>query len=116
VGKAITPPARKSDRIKSNSRIASDSVRTIFIGAEIIVAHLSLGKHNARVAAIRKAVQQGELTAGGLLPIEGPKLLDEAIRSGIKVSDVFLRRGVGLPGVPPGVSVFELDAPAFKSI
>ena len=77
---------------------------------------LSLGKHNARIAAIRKAVQHGELTAEGLLPIEGPKLLEEAIRSGIEILDVFLRRGVGLPGIPTGVAVYELDAATFKSI
>jgi RNA methyltransferase, TrmH family len=61
-------------------------------------------------------VQQGELTAEGLLPIEGPKLLDEALRSGINVLDVFLRRGVGLPDLPKHTSVYELDAATFKSI
>ncbi len=58
----------------------------------------------------------GGLTADGLLPIEGPKLLDEAIRSGIVVLDVFLRRGVGLPDVPKNAAVYELDAATFKTI
>jgi RNA methyltransferase, TrmH family len=116
VGKAITPPERKSDRIRSKSRAQSDSVRTISIGAEIIVGHLPLGKHNARLAALRKAVQQGELTPEGLLPIEGPKLLEEAMRSGIEVIDVFLRRGVGVAQLPADAAVYEVDSRTFKTL
>lgn len=77
---------------------------------------LSLGKHNARIVALRKAVQRGELTAEGLLPIEGPKLIEEAVRSGISILDVFVRRGVDLPPVPESTVVYEVDDAAFKSI
>ena len=94
----------------------SDVVRTISIGAEIIVGHLPLGKHNARLAALRKAVQQGELTPEGLLPIEGPKLLEDAMRSGIEVIDVFLRRGVGAGRLPPAAAVYEVDSRTFKTL
>jgi RNA methyltransferase, TrmH family len=77
---------------------------------------LSPGKHNPRLIAIRKAVRAAELTPEGLLPIEGPKLLEEAVRSGIEVTDVFLRRGVGTIGIPETAAVFELDAVTFKSL
>jgi TrmH family RNA methyltransferase len=56
------------------------------------------------------------LTADGLLAVEGPKLLEEAVRSNLEVLDVFVRRGVGLAGVPADARVFELDAETFKTI
>lgn len=77
---------------------------------------LSLGKHNPKLIEIRKAVQHSELTADGLLPIEGPKLLDEAIRSGLTIADIFVRPGIDLRAVPPGTRVYELEASVFKTI
>jgi len=61
-------------------------------------------------------VQKGELTPEGLLPIEGPKLLEEAMRSGIEVIDVFLRRGVGVAQLPPAAAVYEVDSRTFKTL
>jgi RNA methyltransferase, TrmH family len=77
---------------------------------------LPLGKHNPRLAAVRKAVQTGDLTPDGLLPIEGAKLLQEAIKSGIEVLDIFVRRGVGVDSAPEDTPIYELDAATFKSI
>jgi TrmH family RNA methyltransferase len=77
---------------------------------------LSLGKHNPRLGAIRKAIQNASLTADGLLPIEGPKLIHEAEQSGIDILDVFVRRGVGADRVPKNARIYELDAASFKSI
>jgi TrmH family RNA methyltransferase len=77
---------------------------------------LSLGKNNPRLTAIRKAIQNDDLTADGLLPIEGPRLLQEAAQSSIEILDVFVRRGVGLEGIPESAHTYELDAATFKSI
>ena len=77
---------------------------------------LPLGKHNPRIVAIRKAIRSDTLTPDGLLAVEGPKLLEEALRSHLEVLDVFVRRGVGLTAVPAGVRTFELDAATFKAI
>lgn len=78
--------------------------------------NLPLGKHNPRIVAVRKAIRSDALTPDGLLAVEGPKLLDEAVRSNLEVLDVFVRRGVGLAAVPAGARVFELDAATFKTI
>src|SRR5205823_67015 len=83
------------------------------------------------------------LTSDGLLPIEGPKLLEEALKSGTEVTDIFLRRPSSGPSghllpegegqlssmipLPPGEGgpkgrvrvsgkVYELDSTTFKSI
>jgi len=80
------------------------------------VHSLPLGKHNPRIVAIRKAIRSDTLTPDGLLAVEGPKLLEEALRSHLEVLDVFVRRGVGLTAVPAGVRIFELDAATFKAI
>jgi TrmH family RNA methyltransferase len=69
------------------------------------------------LVAIRKAIQRDELTPNGLLPIEGPKLLAEAVRSGLEVTDVFVRRGARTATpIPSGVKVYEIDTAVFKSI
>lgn len=81
---------------------------------------LSLGKHNPRLIAIRKAIQHAELTSDGLLPIEGPKLLHEAAKSDLEIHDVFVQRGKQaiLSALPPkpNTVVYELAPDVFKSI
>lgn len=76
---------------------------------------MEIGKHSRKLVEIRKAMQHEALTADGLLPIEGPILLEEAQRSGIHIMDVFLRAGTELPPVQPG-AVFELSRDVFKTI
>jgi TrmH family RNA methyltransferase len=84
--------------------------------------------------AIRKAIQRAELTSDGLLPIEGPKLLQEAIRSGLEVTDVFLRHAAdgtmqalrsgqvtprtekNSPPFEDHTTVYELSPEVFKTI
>ena len=53
----------------------------------------AIGKHNPRLAEIRRAFRRGELTPDGLLPIEGPHLLDEASKSGVEIEELFVREG-----------------------
>jgi TrmH family RNA methyltransferase len=56
------------------------------------------------------------LTGDRLLPIEGPKLLHEAVASGIEIAALFLREGVDFPGVPRGVTAYGLEPAVFKGI
>src|SRR2546429_660845 len=50
---------------------------------------MEIGKHSRKLVELRKALRQGTLTSDGLLPIEGPTLLEEARRSEIEIVDVF---------------------------
>jgi TrmH family RNA methyltransferase len=78
-----------------------------------------LGKHNPRLLDIRKAIAGAALTSDGLLPVEGPNLLAEALRSRLEVLDVLLRRDVlpsSLPALPAATHVYELEESAFRSI
>jgi TrmH family RNA methyltransferase len=76
---------------------------------------MPLGKHSRKLVELRKALPQGTLTADGLLPIEGPILLEEAHRSGVEVVDVFIRGGRTLPPIVSG-QLHELTPEVFKSI
>ena len=49
------------------------------------------GRHNALVKELRSAFTQGELTSDGCCAIEGVRILEEAIRSGLKFRAVFFR-------------------------
>lgn len=58
---------------------------------------MEIGKHNRKLVEVRKAIQHSTLTPDDLLPIEGPILLEEALRSGIEIVDVFIRPGASVP-------------------
>jgi TrmH family RNA methyltransferase len=77
---------------------------------------VSIGKHNPRLVDVRKAVQRGTLTADGLLPIEGPRLIGEAHSSGLPIVALFVREDVDAKALPPATSVFTLDSSTFKSL
>ncbi|HET9218747.1 MAG TPA: RNA methyltransferase [Terriglobia bacterium] len=77
---------------------------------------ISIGKHNPRLADIRKAIQRDTLTADGLLVIEGPTLVREAEASGLAITTLFLRDGTSAEGLPRASTVYSLDAPTFRSI
>jgi len=76
---------------------------------------MQIGKNSRKLLELRKAVRHGSLTSDGLLPIEGPILLQEAQRSGIKIVDVFRRAGATTPVVEPD-AFFELPPDTFKTI
>jgi TrmH family RNA methyltransferase len=76
---------------------------------------MQIGKHSRKLVELRKAFREGTLTDDGLLPIEGPILLEEAARSGIEIVDVFRRTGAAMPAVQAD-AVNEVPAAAFKSI
>jgi len=47
------------------------------------------GRHNALVKELRQAFGRGELTPGGFCAIEGARIIEEAIRSGLRFHAVF---------------------------
>ncbi len=47
------------------------------------------GRHNSQVKELRQAFSRGELTSDGYCAIEGFRILDEAIRSGLRFRTVF---------------------------
>jgi RNA methyltransferase, TrmH family len=49
------------------------------------------GRHNALVKELRAAFAHGELTPDGYCAIEGMRIVEEAIRSGLKFKAVFFR-------------------------
>jgi TrmH family RNA methyltransferase len=49
------------------------------------------GKHNALVKELRAAFAHGDLTPDGYCAVEGMRILEEAIRSGLKFKAVFFR-------------------------
>lgn len=49
------------------------------------------GRHNPLVKQLRQAFSRSELTEGGDCAIEGLRILEEAIRSGLRFSAVFFR-------------------------
>ena len=77
---------------------------------------LSIGKHNPRLAEIRKAVQRGTLTRDGLLPVEGPKLIRDACAGGVSVVALLLREGAASDGLPKATLTYTLEPGAFKGI
>jgi TrmH family RNA methyltransferase len=80
---------------------------------------MDIGKHNRKLVEVRKAFQHATLTADGLLPIEGPILLEEAARSGIEIVDVFVRADTQVSTVVPKVQAETHDgipADVFRSI
>jgi len=60
-------------------------------------------------------MRQGTLTPDGLLPIEGPILLEEARRSRMDVADVFVRNGSEVPTLGSN-AVYEVAPEIFKTL
>jgi TrmH family RNA methyltransferase len=64
-------------------------------------------KQNARLKELRKALSAPGRGAGALVGIEGPKLLEEALRAGLRVKTIFVAQGPDR--VPDRVSARLLD-------
>ena len=77
-------------------------------------------KQNARLKELRRALDHpGPAAAGGLAGIEGPNLLEEALRAGLRVACVFVAQGAesqieALP-LPPETEILLLPARAAGS-
>ena len=65
--------------------------KTTATGAQVLNARLRRieGRHNALVKELRRAFSRGELTSDGYCAIEGFRILEEAIRSGLRFRAVF---------------------------
>src|SRR5258708_35685662 len=50
------------------------------------------GQHNVLVKELRRAFADGDLTQDGYCAIEGIRILEEAIRSGLKFRALFFRK------------------------
>lgn len=71
---------------------------------------------NPRVKQLRAALAGNARLADGLIAIEGPNLIGEALRSNIPVSTVFIAEGTSLPhSLPAGVELLHLSREVFGS-
>lgn len=83
---------------------------------------MPVGRHNPRLKELRQAFRRSELTAEGECAIEGVKLIEEAIRSGLHLRSVFFResaRSVAdklLPQIGSRVETLRLPDSLFDSI
>jgi TrmH family RNA methyltransferase len=79
------------------------------------------GRHNAHVKELRAAFAHGELTPDGYCAIEGMRILEEAIRSGLKFKAVFFRASAEnraerlLPQLAANVEILLLPDKLFAS-
>jgi TrmH family RNA methyltransferase len=79
---------------------------------------VTIGKHNPRLAEVRQALRRGGLTPDGMLAVEGPHLVEEAVRSGLEITGLFLSDRESATGRWAGVGAPEyvVSAPVFRSI
>jgi len=80
------------------------------------------GRHNPLVKQLRQAFSRAELTEGGDCAIEGLRILEEAIRSGLRFSAVFFRESAQdraerlLPQIGAQVETLLLPDKLFDSL
>src|SRR5580692_9144859 len=80
------------------------------------------GRHNPLVKQLRQAFSRAELTDSGDCAIEGSRILEEAIRSGLRFSAVFFRESAQdraerlLPQIGAHVETLLLPDKLFDSV
>src|SRR5258708_31400056 len=80
------------------------------------------GRHNPLVKQLRQAFSRAELSDGGDCAIEGLRILEEAIRSGLRFSAVFFRESAQdraerlLPQIGAQVETLLLPDKLFDSL
>ena len=80
------------------------------------------GRHNPRLKELRQAFRRGELTPAGECAIEGVKLVEEAIRAGLRLGGMFFSESARplarklLPQIGARVEILILPDSAFNSI
>jgi RNA methyltransferase, TrmH family len=80
------------------------------------------GRHNALVKELRRAFTTGELTADGDCAVEGVRIVEEAIRSGLRFRAVFFRESAEghierlLPQIGSHVETVLLPDKLFASV
>ena len=84
--------------------------------------HRLAGRHNPRLKELRMAFRRGELTPSGECAIEGVKLVEEALRSGLRLTGVFFSQSAQpladklLPQISSRVEPLLLPDSLFRSI
>jgi TrmH family RNA methyltransferase len=79
------------------------------------------GRHNSLVKELRQAFSRGELTSAGECAVEGFHIVEEAVRSGIKIRTVFFSESAEsrahklLPQIPSQVETLLLPDKLFAS-
>jgi RNA methyltransferase, TrmH family len=76
---------------------------------------MQIGKHSPKMIELRKALRAGTLTSSGLLPVEGPTLLEEAQRSGAEIVDLFVCEEARVPAVA-AQTLYDVPLEIFKTI
>ena len=80
------------------------------------------GRHNALLRELRRTVSHGTLTADDCFLVEGVRLLEEALRSGVRLHTVFFSQSAGtrvdrlLPQINKKVERLLLPEKTFNSI
>lgn len=71
--------------------------KTTATGAQVLNTRLRRieGRHNALVKELRAAFSRGDITSDGYCAIEGFRILEEAIRSGLRFRAVFFSESAG---------------------
>src|SRR5258708_31195539 len=79
------------------------------------------GRHNALVKELRQAFDRGELTAAGECAVEGFRIIEEAVRSGLRLRAIFVsdaapsRTSRRLPQIGAHVETLLLPDKLFRS-
>lgn len=71
---------------------------------------------NALLKDIRRAQAKGSVTSDGWLIAEGRRLIEEAVRSGLRIACVIVSEGVELPQGVRAERVLEVPEPLFRGI
>jgi len=80
------------------------------------------GRHNSRLKELRVAFRRAQLTSGGECAIDGPKLLEEALRHGTQIETVFFSEAARplaeklLPEIGKHTETLVLPTALFNSI
>jgi len=80
------------------------------------------GRHNARLKELRHAFRRSQLTSEGECAIDGPKLLEEALRHGLHIETVFFSESARplaeklLPQIGKHTEALILQTSLFNSI
>jgi len=80
------------------------------------------GRHNSRLKELRVAFRRAQLTPGGECAIDGPKLLEEALRHGLHIDTVFFSEAARplaeklLPEIGKHTETLVLPTALFNSI
>jgi len=84
-------------------------------------AHVRIvqSRQNARVKELRAALRKSEKTGSGLIALEGQHLVEEALRSGLRIATLFVRSGsINLANnlsLQPQTEILELPPEIFAS-